>query len=60
MLRVSMERDRDDDFELPVLKRRRNHASTEKARVCSREVVPKNTEKNNRWALNVLSRMLAK
>ena len=51
MLRVSMERDRDDDFELPALKRRRKslslnrerfgHASTEEASVCSQGVVPK-------------------
>ena len=62
MLRVSMERDRDDDFELPALKRRRRslslnrerfgHASTEEASVCSRGVVPKNTEKNDRRALD--------
>ena len=62
MLRVSMERDRDDDFELPALKRRRKslslnrerfgHASTEEASVCSRGVVPKNTEKNDCRALD--------
>ena len=65
MLHVSMERDRDDDFELPALKQRRKclslnrerfgHTSTEKASVCSGGVVPKNTEKNDHWALNVLA-----
>ena len=56
-----MGRDRDDNFELPALKRRRKslplnrerfgHASTEEASMCSR-VVPKNTEKNDCWALD--------
>ena len=64
MLRISMERDRDDNFELLALKRRHKslslnrerfgHVSTEEAIGCSRGVVPKNSEKNDCCVLNVL------